>query len=131
MIQLIKKAAAEAIAEAEPTAFLFGAVVSENPLKIKIDQRFTLGEKLLTLTDSVRDYKTIFSFDNPNIINKFQGSGTIGVNTHEVNLDMAVKTTAVKNEITIYNGLKIGEKVLLAKIQGGQKYIVLNRVVSA
>lgn len=131
IIQTIKKAAIEAIAEAEPVGFLFGEVISEKPLEIKIEQRFTLTENFFILTDSVRDYKTTFSFENPSIVNKFQGSGTIGINTHEVNLDMAVKTTDVKNEITIFNALKINEKVLLAKVQGGQKYIVLNRVVGA
>jgi hypothetical protein len=33
------------------------------------------------------------------------------------------------NEMTIHNALKVGDEVILLKKKGGQKYLVLDRVV--
>lgn len=39
------------------------------------------------------------------------------------------RTTVDGNEIIIRRGLQAGDKVLLLRIQGGQQYVVLDRVV--
>jgi hypothetical protein len=103
MVELIKKAAIDAIEQSNPTSILYGTVVEENPLKINIEQKLTLDSDYLLLTDNVRDYSTKESSGNPEI----------------------------ENEITIYNRLKKDEQVLLVQLQGGQKYVVLNRLVKA
>ena len=32
------------------------------------------------------------------------------------------------HEITIYNALQVGERVILIRVQGGQKFVVVDRV---
>lgn len=126
LIRAIKQAAMEATEEKNPTAILYGTVVSESPLSINVDQRFTLPEDFFILTTNVKDYQTEISFDNSGVKNIARNytmddeSGT--------DYKLTFQDSHVKNEVTIYNGLKSGEKVMLLRIQGGQRYVVLDRV---
>lgn len=99
IIEIIKKVALDAIEESNPCTVLYGTVTGINPLKINIEQRLTLDKDHLLLTDNVKDY------------------------------DVDVTNIKGKQKVTIHNDLKIGEKVLLLRIQGGQKYLVLDRVI--
>ena len=103
MIQIIKKAAIEAVEASNPTKLIYGTVRSTSPLSIKIDQKFTIPEEFLVLTKNVRDYEVEVTM-NLFTENKSGGSGTI------------------------HNSLKVGDKVILLREQGGQKYIVLDKV---
>jgi hypothetical protein len=82
LVELIKRAAVEAVNESKPTAVLFGKVSSLAPLKINIDQKLILGETQL-------------------------------VNT------------------SLLNSLVVGDEVILLQFQGGQKFMVLEKVVEA
>ena len=84
--------------------FLFGKVASISPLEITVEQKMTLGSAQLVLTRNVTDY-------------------TIPVT-------MGWLTENTRREITIHNGLKIGDEVILLKKKGGQKYLILDRVVN-
>lgn len=126
LIEIIKQAAIEAVAASNPCAILFGKVISTSPLKINVEQRLTLDESHLILTSNVRDYKTKISFDNPgikNIVKNYSMDDTPGTD-YKLSYQQPIQ-----NEITVYNGLKMNESVMLLQIQGGQKYIVLDRVV--
>lgn len=114
MLQAIKKAAEDAIAASNPVNVLFGEVILDQPLQIKVDQRFTLTPEFLVLTERVTEYKIDLS------------------HTHEYVYDGDLRDTSVALEdlITIRKGLEIGDNVLLLRMQGGQKYVVLDRVVS-
>ncbi len=93
-IELIKKAAIEAVDTSKPVAFSFGVVVKENPLTINIEQKIELTEEFLILTNAVKLHET-------------------KINDQKVIID---------------NSLKRNEKVILIRMQGGQKFIVLDRV---
>ena len=80
------------------TSFFIGTVENTSPLKIKRDEKFILDESNLTLTNAVRDYKA------------------------EVTID------GQKREMTIHNALKMGEKVLVLQNNGGQEFVILERV---
>lgn len=95
----IKKIAINAINETKPASIIFGTVTSPSPLKISVEQKLTLDSNFLILTDSVKD--------------------------HEV--DMTVD--GVRKKYMVHKSLKTGEKVILLRQQGGQKYIVLDREV--
>ena len=84
LLNLIKKAAMEAIDASQPTDFCFGKVIDTFPLKILVEQKMTLGKAQLVLTETVS------------------------------------KTSP----------LKVNDKVVLLKKKGGQKYLVLDRVVN-
>lgn len=100
LLKVIKKAAIDALNASQPADFCFGQVVSTSPLKISIEQKLTLGTAQLVLSRNVTDFKTTIS------------------------------DTADTKEITIHNALKVGEIVVLMKQNGGQKYLVWDRVVN-
>jgi len=126
LIEIIKQAAVEAVKASNPCAIMFGKVISTSPLKINVEQRLTLDESHLILTSNVRDYKTKISFDNPGIKNIVKNYSMDDIPGTDYKLSYQ---QAIQNEITVYNGLKMNESVMLLQIQGGQKYIVLDRVV--
>lgn len=81
LIQIIKKAAVEAVEASNPTKVLFGTVANANPLSIKVEQKFTITKEFIVLTKRASD-----------------------------------------------SGLNTGDKVVLLQTQGGQKFIVLDKV---
>ena len=76
LLAVIKQAAKEAVAQAEPTAVLSGTITKINPLTVQIDQKLVLTKEFLTVTKEIK------------------------------------------------SGLSKG-KVILLKVQGGQKYLIL------
>ena len=100
LLNIVKKAALEAVNASQPSDFLFGKVTSAKPLKILVEQKMTLGSAQLVLTRNVMNFNT------------------------KVTMDGLTKT------ITIHNALQIGDEVILLKKKGGQKYLVLDRVVN-
>lgn len=126
LIEIIKQAAVEAVKASNPCAIMFGKVISTSPLKINVEQRLTLDESHLILTSNVRDYKTKISFDNPGIKNIVKNYSMDDIPGTDYKLSYQ---QPIQNDITVYNGLKMNESVMLLQIQGGQKYIVLDRVV--
>lgn len=99
LLNLIKKAANEANEASKPMQVCYGKVISANPLKISLDQRLTLSKAQLVLTKNVTNYETDAQF--------------LGEE---------------KKKITIYNALKDGDDVILFRMQGGQQYVVVDRL---
>ena len=81
LLNIVKKAAIEAVNASQPSDFCFGKVTSVKPLKISVEQKMTLGSAQLVLTE------------------------------------------------TISKTIKASDEVILLKKKGGQKYLVLDRVV--
>lgn len=119
----IKKAAKEAVEADQPCDFCFGKVTSASPLKILVEQKMTLGVAQLVLTRNVTDFKTKVTIDWTTGT-KSGGSGDSSFASHS-------HSVSGKKDITIHNGLAVGDEVILLKQKGGQKYLVLDRVVNA
>jgi len=117
LVQLIQQIAINAVKTSKPCDYIVGTVVSEKPLKIKISQALTLEEEFIHLTRNVTDFKTKFTLDKISVY-------------HIAHVDPPTDTWADEQEVTIYNALKTGEKVLLIRKSGGQDFIVIDRVVS-
>ena len=100
-LNIVKKAAVEAVDAGQPSDFCFGKVTSAKPLKILVEQKMTLGSAQLVLTRNVTNFKT------------------------KITLEGSAET------ITIHNGLEKGDEVILFKKKGGQKYLVIDRMVKA
>ncbi len=120
LIEIIKQASVEAIEASNPTAFVYGTVVSANPLKINLEQRLTLDASHLILTTLVRDFSVDVTLDHATA-NAQGGTGDSSFATHK-------HAVSGKKAMTVHLGLKEGEQVLLIRRQGGQKYIVLDRI---
>lgn len=119
--RLINSNARSEFARTQPMNLVFGTVLSANPLTIAINQKMILTSEFLILTNAVRDHsvdiQVSWCTDKPDN----GGADPTGSHTHNHKIQG-------RKKITIYNGLTIGEKVLLLRAQGGQDYIVLDRV---
>lgn len=111
LIKVIKRTALEAVDASKPVNIYFGEVVSAAPLKINVEQKMVLGEKQLILTRQVTDYTIDADID----------WFTENDEGHSHNIKG-------KKKMTVYNSLKKGESVIIARQQGGQKFIVIDRV---
>lgn len=126
----IKKASVEAVDATKPTALVFGKVTSSSPLKINVEQKMTLTAAQLVLTRNVTNHtvNVTMNWTSENAVHDHSytddGSNmTTGSNTH----NHQVKGT---KSITIHNGLVVGDEVVLIRMQGGQKYLVIDKVVA-
>lgn len=81
LVKIIKKAATDAVEAAKPTAICYGEVINDDPLEISIDQKITLDEDQLILTNTIANA-----------------------------------------------GLVISDRVVLLREQGGQQYVVLDKL---
>lgn len=100
LLQVMKQSAKETGDATRPVQVCYGKVTSEDPLKIQVDQKITLGKAQLVLTRSVTDYEIFYS----------------------------IPPSTERYKRKILNALKADEEVVLLRQQGGQKYIVLDRV---
>jgi len=119
----MKKAALEAVNASDPTAIVFGKVISIAPLKINIEQKMTLTKEFLVLTRNVTDHKVFMTVDHVTE-NRSGGSGDASFASHN-------HAYTGKKEFTVHNGLVVGDEVVMVQMQGGQKYIVIDRVVKS
>lgn len=123
LLIVIKKAAIEAVNASKPTAIVYGKVISASPLKINIEQKMTLTAAQLVLTRNVTDYKTQMTIGNT------QTYHWAGTEENPVQVDVGHKHAIGKTSVTVHNGLIVGDEVLMIQMQGGQKYMVIDRVV--
>ena len=120
-LNVIKKAALDAINASQPSDFCFGKVISVKPLKISIEQKMTLGSAQLVLTRNVTDFTTTVTV---NWDSEFKSGGVNAASFESHNHQILGK-----KEMTIHNALQLNDEVVLLKQKGGQKYLVLDRVV--
>lgn len=120
LLKTIKKAAIEAVQASKPAEICFGKVTSASPLKILVDQKMTLGKGQLVLTRNVTDFQTEVTVDWLTE-NKSGGSGydAFAIHNHPIK---------GRKKITVHNGLGVGDEVILFRQQGGQKYVVVDRI---
>lgn len=136
----VKRAAVEAVAAGKPCAFTFGMVTSVSPLKIQVDQKLELTAAQLILTSAVRDFTVEATLDHETgdalstHTHEFSGTTEGGSHSHTysgttsgVNL-IHSHSYAGRKAFRVHLALKAGEQVLLLRADGGQKFIVLDRV---
>lgn len=129
MVQLVKKAAVEAVEASKPVQFLFGQVISASPLKIQVDQKSIYTEKMLVLTRNVTEHEIDISISAQSVVishghpvtDTYTGGGT----AQEINHNHPIKG---RKKIKVHNGLVVGDWVVMARIQKGKKYVVLDRI---
>ena len=130
LVQCIKKSAVEAVAAEKPCSVHFGTVTNTEPLKITIDQRLTLEAEQLILTRNVTEHQIEMTVDHQtedetnhihSVIDTFTGGGTSAPTSH-------LHKYKGRKIFIAHKGLIVGEKVILLRMQGGQRYIVIDRV---
>lgn len=127
LVAVMKKAATEAVDAAKPVNVYFGTVRAVKPLKIDVEQKMSLGEKQLILSRNVTEYKTKITAGNTKdyyYTGQAAESGTASVAPPHVH-------AVGKTEITVHNGLAVGDEVILIRQQEGQKFFVIDRIGGA
>lgn len=124
LVETLKRAAVEAMEAKKPVNVYFGEVVSAAPLKINVEQKMMLGEKQLILSRNVTNFKTSITGGNTKnyyYTGSATDSGTAPVSPSHLH-------AVGKIEVTVHNGLVVGDVVILIRQQEGQKFIVLDRI---
>jgi len=119
-VEVVKRAAVEAVEAQKPVHLLFGQVISASPLKIQVDQKSIYTEKMLVLTRNVTDFEVDMTVSHITL-NRAGGSGDPAFASH--NHDYKGK-----KKFKVHNALIKGDWVLLSRIQGGKRFVVLDRI---
>ena len=152
-LNTIKSVVQQMMQGASLTDCVFGTVVKETPLEIKVDSfADVLEEDDLILTNAVKDHfvdiEVAWETVEDNYLQDFQQTYNSNVSTYNSHRHPGCKegstgaasdkmqngdTTHLhdikgRKKICIYNGLKVGETVLLLRRSGGQQYVVWDRV---
>ena len=99
LIEIMKRAALDATDNAQMCDLRYGTVTSVSPLKVKITSQFVLPQSLLVVPQHLTTHELEYTTEG-----------------------------SPKQKITIYNELKVGDKVALLRKQGGQSYFILDRI---
>lgn len=117
IIRMVKKAALDVINATKPTEVYFGTVKAVKPLTIDVEQKNSLvdGDNVdLVLTNNVKDHYVDMT------VNHTTENETCSVSHNH--------KYSGRKKILLHYGLNVGEKVILIRVQGGQKYIVVDRL---
>ncbi|OYO91837.1 uncharacterized protein DUF2577 [Lachnotalea glycerini] len=116
MNKAIKQVAMAAVNESEPATFLYGTVTSVSPLQIQVEQKLLLSKEFLVLTKNVINYEAEIEIDWST-----ESETCTAAHEHKI---------TGKKKVKVLNALKSNDKVILLKQQGGQMYLVIDRVKS-
>lgn len=129
--QAVRMVAAQTMTAMSPMDVLVGKVISIEPLKIYVGSvNVELTTDHLILTNAVTDHfvdihvnhltDTIHGEWNTTHSHPDAGSGTIPIDH--------VHSYTGRKKIKVYNGLQVGEFVVILKAVGGNSYVVLDRI---
>lgn len=131
-VAAMKKTAMEAVEQARPMQIIYGTVRSIKPLEIMVNQKLTIKEESLVLTHSVKDYEVDIEVSHYTVNDNFLITMHDHPNTLPNDFDSHHKHAYKgRKKIKVYNALNVGEQVILAQAQGGQQYIVIDRLKDA
>jgi hypothetical protein len=95
-IENIKRIVIQAIEAGDPCDVIPGTVIKESPIEIQIDQKTILSKSQVILPKQFTDHEEMMNIP---------GVGEVSV--------------------TVKNGLKASQKVLMLQKRGGQQYVVI------
>ena len=119
LIEIVKESAMQAYRATNPADIVYGTVVSDDPLEIQIDTKMILDESFLILTKNVSKSEIEVDID-------FSGNGLIEI--EELEQTLLKKMSIIGAKITIHNEIQTGDTVIMQKKQGGQEYVVLDKL---
>lgn len=103
-----------------PSDVMVGKVLSVSPLRIMIEQKEILDSPFFKLTRAVLDHYVDIEVNHVTE-KRAGGSGDPAFESHDHDYKG-------RKKIMIYNGLKVGEEVLMIKVTGGQSFVIIDRV---
>lgn len=146
MIDIIKLASMSAVENGKPCDLRFGTVISVNPLKVQITTDLIIPESLIVVPKNLTNHSLNTNMGNlPNYLQRFDVTVSeerltfileeySSVNVSNEQLIFSTNESANngngsnENTLTVYNTLKVGDKVVLIRNQGGKVYYILDRI---
>ncbi len=122
-VRLIRKIAAEAVEAGKPMSLAFGEVTDPDRLAVDVDQKIPLKEKQLVLGENLQEYEVEIEAE----LEEMELELELEIEGETVEA-LARGTGKVKGKGKIRRKLATGDKVILMRMQGGQKYMVIDRV---
>lgn len=137
LVALLQEIAGNQQQASRPVNILLGTVLSEEPnISIKIDQKRVLTKEFLILTRNVTDHNVDMTVDHwtedadPQMTAKKSVGGkepSVNAHAHKHSHKHPYKG---RKTFLVHKKLLAGEMVVLASVQGGQKYVILDRIWS-
>ena len=150
LVQAFKQIADGVYGANKPFSFVLGKVIAQaadgtkvKGLRVQVDQKLILSDKQLILTNAVRDYyvklttvgEELSQSDGKEHVTEEKGrlseavpSGTAGLPGDDNAYDYHTHDYKGDKWWKVNLALQVGESVLMLRTDGGQKYIVLDRV---
>lgn len=134
---ILQQMTQESMKSAQLTDLQIGTVTAVDPLEITISASMApLRAGVLYLTVDVVEKKipVVQHSHTIKVTDTFTGGGSATCSTELTNIVCYENGTAlpVENGYIIFNrALAVGDKVLLLRVQNGQKFVVLSRVMEA
>ena len=140
MVAAMKKAAKMVNPPTNTTDVVYGVVQKTKPLTVLVDNRLELTEEFLVLSPLC--YSTSFSFSIPSHAHSVDvGKISVGGNIHTLENKETTsaggftatpsasceKAGGHKVTVTLWDDLKIGDKLVMLRISQGQEYMILYR----
>lgn len=124
VVDLIKRAATDAVENSKPCDLRYGTVISETPLKIRVTNEFILPESILIVPEHLTDYEIDITTTGYGWITDTRagGSGDPAYASHDHDINQTKKT------VKVHGALKVNDKVVLIRQSGGQFYYVADRL---
>lgn len=112
LVRAMQQVSSDATAAGAPATIMSGTVISGKPLKIKVEQRFEIGGSMLIVPEHLTDHE-------------------IRVTVRSAPIDSGDDSVQYSGEmiVTVHGGLQSGDNVQLIRQQGGQKFLVIGKVV--
>lgn len=117
LIEALKQVSVDAVKAGNPTSVTYGTVESIEPLSVKIDNKLTLDEDFLVLTKNVQKYEV-------ETVVESEISGDITIDGKSATLNHI----KFKTKTVVDNSLKVGDKVNMIQAQGGQQYVIIDKL---
>lgn len=112
LLKLIKQAANDANSASKPVNVVFGTVIAADPLQVQLEQKIILEEDQLIVPEYLTDHDVDIH---------------IGDWETEESEEHKHKITGDK-KVTVLNALKAEDTVIMIRQQGGQQFLVIDRL---
>ncbi len=127
-LNVIKQTTAGVMNDADLADVCFGTVTSSSPLKVNVEQKFTIGAENLIVPQHLTNHEVNVTIDWQTNQDTYKHKHNVeGTDSSEDTRSYKLDISGTK-KMTINNALKSGDSVILVKQLGGQKYLIIDRV---
>ena len=118
LIQVIQRIVKQTVEAEKPCDYIVGLVTAVDPLEIKISNNLTIDEEFVDVCENLTDRGIEIDITTE----------TEPYPSETPNHKHDIKLT--KKKITIHNALKVNDKVAMLRRSRGQKFLIIDKVVS-